>query len=809
MVAYTDTFAGSGALGVTEGGGLAWEAITGSWSRSGGYAAASTNGNASPPPIAVVDLGVGQVDLSAAVSNGGGDALYFRVTDANNWFRARVRKWQTSSTYYYTEYRWYHFYEHGGGYHLGDTSGSPTGPGSVSFVYEIYNTSPSSAPSFPLKLQQSHAHEGGGSHSHDYDRGSGPFQNGTRQASSTSYNTNYQVVLEKCVNGTVTTLGTYSSSATSLRVRADGTSIVVYVNGTSRISVTDATHQSATKHGIGRGPSEYQSSAIDNFSAEPLIPPTPTITAPANNSTVTTGTPTLQTTVTNWGGALTKVEYQIASDAGFTADLKTLVEPNEAFRASGSYGLKILEANLLTQRGWFVRARQVSESGLTGNWTTANAFTVAHSPGAVNLQPTGGGGVVVGATNRLSWQFTDTSETDSQTAYRVVVERNDTSAPVLDTGKLADAAQFHDITVDPSLKDVQLRWRVMVWDEEDKPSSWTNYHIFIPTDIPVVTMLEPLDGANVGTSRPLVRWSFAASGGRSQASHRVTVSLQGLSETLYDSGLISGSAGSHEIQSPVIQNAKTYDIKVYATDSLGITVVATSTVAAVYEEPDVVDFSVDDSYYLDDGYVRLTWQAESDPTFRKWRIYRRRVGTSSWKLLGEISQISVTEYRDWLVPSQTTYDYYVVQVVERFNEEVESVVGSTVRITLGGGGYWLIDSLDSRNNMRLHNVTAEDYTLMNEQAEYNIVGRGRHVDEGEEIGRSGTMTCQLRHSGYTTASEKLQTLEGLRRKKLPLYLRNPFGAIIYVALGDVAVSRIAGVGDSEFVDVTVPYLEVF
>lgn len=787
MPTYSDTFAGANgsALGVTEVGGLAWESISGTWTRSNGRAVASEDRNATPPPIAVVDLGTGQADLSAAVGSGG-DALYARVVDVNNWIRARARRWTTSSTYYVTEYQWAQEYWY-----------ISQGPETKFYEYQWSESNSGYGPSFR------------GNDGSSYPVNNPYLTGATRQSPRTSSSTNYQVILEKCVAGTVTQLGSYSVAPTVLRIRADGTSVQVYINGTSRISVTETVHQNATKHGIGKGPSENVSSAIDNFSIEALLPPTPTIVSPANNSTVTTGTPALQTNAGSWGGALTKVEYQIAQDVDFTVGVISLIESNTQFRASGNASLTVPEANLLTQRGWFIRARQVSESGLASNWTNPNAFTVAHSPGAINLSPSNGNGVVAGATNRLAWQFTDTSITDSQTAYRVIVERNDTSALVVDTGKITSSDQFYDIAIDPALKDVQLRWKVMVWDEEDKPSSFTNYALFIPTDAPVLVILEPADGSNVGTSRPLVRWSFAASGGRSEAYYRVTVKLVGAANPHFDSGLIGGNALEYLVTSPVIENAKSYEITVFATDSVGITVAATATVNAVYEEPDVVEFSVDDSYYEDSGYVRLTWQAESDASFIKWRIYRREVGKIDWQLLGEVSQISVTEYRDWLVPSMGTYDYYVVQVVMRFNTEVESVVAQPIRVTLGTGGYWLIDEVDSANNMRLHDVKAETYNTVSEQAEFLIVGRGRHIDEGETSGVSGNLTAQLRDTPESTARTKKQTLESLRKKKKPLYLRNPFGDIIYVALGDIGITRIAGVGAAEFVDVSVPYMEVF
>lgn len=787
---YSDTFAGSGALGNIEVGGVAWQAIAGTWSRSGGYAAASENPNTTPPPIAVIDVGVGQVDLSANVSSNGGDALYCRVVDANNWIRARVRKWTTSSTYYVTQYEWGQYY-----YDNRITSGygSPSDPYTMTAWSDSNSTAPNFSATYPNILLNN------------------PFLTGnTRQDARSSSQTNYSVVLEKCVGGTVIQLGTYSASGTtSLRLRADGTSIQGYVNGSSRLSATVADFQNATKHGIGKGASESYSSAIDNFSLDPLIPPTPTIVAPSDNSTVVTGIPTLIVNAANWGGTNTKVEYQIASDSAFTTDLQTITEPDTALRASGNYSLTLTEAQALSQRAWYIRAHQLSASGLAGNWTATYKFTVAHAPNAINMSPTGGTGIVLAATNNLIWKFADTSSIDGQSAYQIVVERNDNGALVVDTGKVASTSQSYALTIDPALKDVQLRWKITLWDKEDVKGPTSNYALFVPTDTPVLTVIEPANGGTVDTSRPHVAWTFAASGGRTQASYRVTVKLNGAGDLLFDSQTITGATNDYTIASPVVENAKTYDFTVYATDTLGITVATTSTVTSTYEEPEVVPFQVDTSTYEDNGYVRLTWQAVADTAFVAWRVYRRKVGDQAWTRLAEIPEMTVTEYHDWLVPAMETYDYYVVQVVLRYDTPVESVVGSPVRVQLGVGGYWFIDQVSSDNNVHVFSVSDETYTDMNEQAEYTVVGRGRHVDEGESIGVSGSMTAKLRDDRFGTARQKKQDIEALRKRKIPVYFRNPFGDIKLIALGDIGVTRIAGVGQAEFVDLSIPYLEVF
>lgn len=63
-------------------------------------------------------------------------------------------------------------------------------------------------------------------------------------------------------------------------------------------------------------------------------------------------------------------------------------------------------------------------------------------------------------------------------------------------------------------------------------------------------------------------------------------------------------------------------------------------------------------------------------------------------------------------------------------------------------------------------------------------------------------------TGYYTARQQRLDIEELKAKRVTAYLRNPFGDIWLVAAGNVAVSRVPGVGSSEFTDITIPYSEV-
>lgn len=62
--------------------------------------------------------------------------------------------------------------------------------------------------------------------------------------------------------------------------------------------------------------------------------------------------------------------------------------------------------------------------------------------------------------------------------------------------------------------------------------------------------------------------------------------------------------------------------------------------------------------------------------------------------------------------------------------------------------------------------------------------------------------------GSYTARQQRQKIEALKSEKRDLYIRSPFGDLWLVATGNISVTRIAGVGNRDFVDVSMPYQEV-
>lgn len=272
--------ADSTSLGQTSDGLALWVVLNGAFSISGNKAVPTTSGAASG--LAVVDTGASNIEISSTVGEGG-DAIYFRVVDANNWWRAGIANTSTTYPVYNTQWNyqncWGTFTQSANGaygcvdpsVHGSETHGcitesnftgvTPTSPGpGGTHSHTIYYP----CGLYHLDYQHTHGSTGWSLVSTQL----------VQVGSGTS--TSYYIYLDKCVSGVVTQVSASSALSavpTSMKVAANGSTINVQFNGgvTNVASATDSQHLTATRHGFGRrepGSTSYQN--IDNWSCVAL-----------------------------------------------------------------------------------------------------------------------------------------------------------------------------------------------------------------------------------------------------------------------------------------------------------------------------------------------------------------------------------------------------------------------------------------------------------------------------------------------------------------------------------------------------------
>lgn len=569
----------------------------------------------------------------------------------------------------------------------------------------------------------------------------------------------------------------------------------------------------------------------------------PSITYPASGSDVVTSTPTLQARIKyadTYFQSQMSVAYQVASDSGFTTDVidippSTWTVVDKANSQTGQAGLvsgvvstaDAIVPNVLT----YVRARDVDVFGNTGPWSVSSSFTVSHPPSATGMVPSDGDYVALLAGDKLmfKWTFVDPSSTDSQSAYQIVLIKNSDGSTILDTGKIVSSDNSAIVNIPSGHIDEDISWEVTLWDSYDTEgpvSGRVNFKIELP---PTITITSPTTSEDVGTPVPHIEFTVDTSGDATVKSYRVLIT-QGRS-TLWDSGTKivddpSGTTYTVDGSTAVFHNLGKYSVVVVATDSRSFQGTSSPTAFSASWTPPAMPTSlpvIDLTHYNveGEGYVVITWDdSGKDPNFAQYVLQRQA------NLLDSSGDIA--EYGDWvdaatIYENDTDYEYHdymapgtnyqvgyrLVQGATVFNDVVYSDPGPAAYDNPQSDSYWIVDPVLSLGGaFRLFNVTADSYNVEYETETYHVIGRGNHTDYGDRLGYNGSLVAQLRNSGSTTARQKKQVLEDIKELKRPLYLRTPFGDVKLVSVGDLQVTRIAGVGIDEFCDVTVPYQEV-
>jgi hypothetical protein len=115
------------------------------------------------------------------------------------------------------------------------------------------------------------------------------------------------------------------------------------------------------------------------------------------------------------------------------------------------------------------------------------------------------------------------------------------------------------------------------------------------------------------------------------------------------------------------------------------------------------------------------------------------------------------------------------------------------------------------NGQRLWGVVADEETEETEHEIHHVLGHGRKVDFGDNLGTQGQLTVQLYDrggEGGPTARAQRETLKALQRSRQSVTLETPYGDVYNVAVAEMSFTRMPGVGVRDFGTVTIPYWEL-
>lgn len=563
---------------------------------------------------------------------------------------------------------------------------------------------------------------------------------------------------------------------------------------------------------------------------------------PGNGSTVLTAEPTLRANADldlAYPQSLIKMQWEFAKDPAFATNEFIYTQTDDKYAlVSGTNVTNVTvpfvdalptDFAISGQGTWYVRAAHVDEYGVVGASSPTNSFIISHPPAAANIDPGGLSVRAYGAGVFLhDWVFTDPWGEDHQTAYRIVVDNLDTAATVGDTGKVASLVESGSIALPIGVKNATLRSSIQLWDADDVAGLLVAGTPWVTADAVGVTITSPAAGI-INTAIPTISATVNFGGNRTVVKYKVDVIQTSNAAVVGSSGWLNtnlATGGSFSWQPPVelLANNTGYTFAVSVTDSWGIvstpvTVAVTTTwtppVTAAGVAVTVTTYNTEGM-----GWVLVSWQdIGRDPNFTAWVVYRKMdlidpntlavLEEGDWEDIDEETTTAGSyQYYDYWAKSGYKVSYRVEQKVTRFGDVVISSNGVAKVNYPVSDSYWVIDP-DDLGAWKLGPVTADSYNDEYEEAEYSVIGRGRKVDVGERIGYSGTLTAQLRDSPGLTARQKRIRLEELKKtQNRRLYLRNPFGDVFRVSVRAMQFTRIAGVGQSEFVDVSIPYSEV-
>lgn len=483
------------------------------------------------------------------------------------------------------------------------------------------------------------------------------------------------------------------------------------------------------------------------------------VLAPASGSIIISNKPTLRGTH-KWGVNLppyrTKLQFQLATDSAFTTNLRTITEPDsDLIRANNTLTSSVVTSDevvssisQLFSSTWFIRQRAIDETGYAGPWSPSITFTVSHPPVGANLYPTASKVFVYGQGSvTFSWTFTDPAPGDFQTAYQVVISDSNTGAVIVDTGKVTSASKSASPLIPVTAKDIDLQWTLTLWDSDNAAGPISTPQLFSVTDSPIPVIVTPSANQVLNAANPTISWNTGISGVKTQTQYRVYVSSGGI--IIYDSGLVNSSNTSHQIPTGYLSNNGAYTVSVYVKDNYNLTATAVQLFTTNWVPPTSRSLSsVYLATYSKFGYVHLVLDPTGfDVDFMGWNVYRRKYGETAWTLLATLTKTSdLVTYRDYTAASGVKYQYAMTQLADRFGDYVESNIAVTSIFTVQpqAESYWLIDDVTPANSFPLFQVSADAFEDEYEEASYNVIGRGRHVDYGDRFGYSGTLTCQLR-----------------------------------------------------------------
>lgn len=586
----------------------------------------------------------------------------------------------------------------------------------------------------------------------------------------------------------------------------DSTDVTLSANGAFAvacgITLTAATNYywtATTKDTFGFSSSVSSSAAFSTFAGGVTL-------ATPNDDTNTGWVKTLTPTMTFTAASnITLYTLRVYDTSGNLYATVGPITPTPATSISYVYASTALQFD--NRYFWTVQA---TVNGQALAESAQAMFHVNSKPVAIPLSPSDG--AAVGTTDpTFDIQFSDPDLAyglpDSPTSLEVEVSRVSDSVVMYTLSKTSSLAVTSNglnqtnSTVTPGTGgttlslDVQYRYRSRYKDNAgvgaNDTGEWSAYRVFKPTNPPTVASVQPIaadvtSGA-VNKPNPTIQYSYTGSASKAQSQRRVVAKDATAGTVLYDSGFVvstatSGSTPTGEIPTGYLTQDQSLKFEVTARDTelVDSPTVSSSTYNATWSPPADVDGV---SATSENGSVIVRWDAVTNAIFLKYEIFRRDYGTLEWSSIGNIYSISSTSFVDYSSGVGKRYDYRVLQYSD---DGAGTILGSNPLTAI------VVTSSSSEDNWFI--VPQDNYSL---SVELYAQSENRSNPFQEEIfepfGRSRKVVVRTARYGSEGSFEafipsdevaaKLHKLNQILEFNSPVWLKDPYGAVLKVYLG--------------------------
>jgi len=464
---------------------------------------------------------------------------------------------------------------------------------------------------------------------------------------------------------------------------------------------------------------------------------------------------------------------------------------------------------------YFWTAQYVA-SGVTSAESPQAMFHVNSSPVAVQIAPTDG--QAVGTLDpSFEIQFSDADLSaglaDSPTKLEVEVTRVTDGVKMYDlekttgltTGTNTINKANSTVTAGPGgatlTKEVIYRYRARYTDDSGTALSnlgeYSSYRNFKPTDGPVntsvVVQTSDLTSGAINKPNPVVQYTYTGFNSKAQIQSRVIIRNSTTNAVIYDSGFLvnavtSGATATMSVAAGYLVNTTSviFDIISRDSDSVDSATASSPTYTTNWTVPGGVDGV---SATVEDGSVVVRWDESTDSLFSKYQVYRREYGTTGlWSTLGDVGSKLTTFYTDYTSAISKSYEYRVTQFVDygastlvesSFEEAITSVSNPSE------DNWFIVPQGRADLAVELY-AQSEDRQAPFQEEIFEPFGRDRKV-----VVRTARYGVEGSFEAFIPSDEvasKMAKIDEIIALNTPVYLKDPFGAVLNVYLGAPSLS---------------------